>query len=138
MVGGLVYLLDTSIILELLLDQEKADDVEQLLRETQSGRLHITEFTLYSVGIILVRRKLQDTFLQAVDDLLGTGSVRLVRLLVRDMKAIVDVSHRFNLDFDDAYQYAVAEKRSLEIVSFDRDFDRTPRGRITPTEILVR
>jgi uncharacterized protein len=133
-----VYLLDTSIILELLLDQEKADDVEQLLRETQSGRLHITEFTLYSVGIILVRRKLQDTFLQAVDDLLGTGSVRLVRLLVRDMKAIVDVSHRFNLDFDDAYQYAVAEKRSLEIVSFDRDFDRTPRGRKTPTEILVR
>lgn len=133
-----MYLLDTSIILELLLDQEKADDVEQLLRETQSGRLHITEFTLYSVGIILVRRKLQDTFLQAVDDLLGTGSVRLVRLLVRDMKAIVDVSHRFNLDFDDAYQYAVAEKRSLEIVSFDRDFDRTPRGRKTPTEILVR
>jgi predicted nucleic acid-binding protein len=54
------------------------------------------------------------------------------------MKAIVDVSHRFNLDFDDAYQYAVAEKRSLEIVSFDRDFDRTPRGRKTPTEILVR
>jgi predicted nucleic acid-binding protein len=57
-----VYLLDTGIILELLLDQEKADDVEQLLRETQSGRLHLTEFTLYSLGIILTRRKLQDTF----------------------------------------------------------------------------
>lgn len=80
-----MYLLDTSIILELLLDQEKADDVEQLLRETQSGRLHLTEFTLYSLGIILTRRKLQDTFLQALDELLGTGTVRLVRLLVRDM-----------------------------------------------------
>jgi len=133
-----VYLLDTSIILELLLDQEKADDVEQLLRETQSGRLHLTEFTLYSLGIILTRRKLQDTFLQALDELLGTGTVRLVRLLVRDMKAVVDASRRFNLDFDDAYQYAAAEKRSLEIVSFHRDFDRTPRGRKTPTEILVR
>ena len=133
-----MYLLDTSIILELLLDQERADEVEQLLRETQSGRLHLTEFTLYSPGVILVRRKLPETFLQAVDELVGAAAVRLVRLLVRDMKAVADNSRRFNLDFDDAYQYTAAEKRKLEIVSFDRDFERTPKGRTTPTEILAR
>jgi predicted nucleic acid-binding protein len=33
--------------------------------------------------------------------------------------------HRFNLDFDDAYQYVVAEKYNLTIISFDSDFDRT-------------
>jgi predicted nucleic acid-binding protein len=133
-----LYLLDTSIILELLLDQERADEVEQLLRETQSGRLHLTEFTLYSLGIIIVRRKLPETFLQAVDELLGAAAVRLVRLLVRDMKAVADNCRRFNLDFDDAYQYTAAEKRNLQIVSFDRDFERTPKGRTTPTEILAR
>lgn len=30
-----MYLLDTSVILELLLDQEKADDVERLFRKTK-------------------------------------------------------------------------------------------------------
>jgi len=43
---------------------------------------------------------------------------------------------KFNLDFDDAYQYAVAEKYDLTIVSFDVDFDRTERGRKTPGEVL--
>lgn len=131
-----MYLLDTSVILELLLDQEKADDVERLLRETQAERLYLTEFTLYSLGIVLMRRKRHKTFLQAVDELLMAGGVRLIRLTVRDLKAVVDASRNFNLDFDDAYQYAAAEKRNLLIVSFDRDCDRTPRGRKTPTEIL--
>jgi len=43
---------------------------------------------------------------------------------------------RFNLDFDDAYQYAIAEKFNLTIVSFDSDFNRTERGRKTPAEVL--
>ena len=40
------------------------------------------------------------------------------------------------LDFDDAYHYAAAEKHNLIIVSFDRDFDRTERGRQIPAEVL--
>jgi len=36
------------------------------------------------------------------------------------------------LDFDDSYQYAVAQKYSLEIISFDADFDRTEKGRKIP------
>lgn len=32
---------------------------------------------------------------------------------------------RFNLDYDDAYQYAVAEKHNPIVVSLDRHFDRT-------------
>jgi predicted nucleic acid-binding protein len=40
------------------------------------------------------------------------------------------------LDFDDAYQYAyqytLAQKYSLELVSFDKDFDKTDIVRIEP------
>lgn len=32
---------------------------------------------------------------------------------------------RQNLDYDDAYQYAVAEKHNPIVVSLDRHFDRT-------------
>ena len=44
----------------------------------------------------------------------------------------------FNLDFDDAYQYATAEHFDLAIVSFDADFDRTDRGRLTPSAAMTK
>lgn len=52
------------------------------------------------------------------------------------MDAVALVAERFDLDFDDAYQYTVAERRNLTVVSFDSDFDRTDRGRRTPAQIL--
>ncbi len=131
-----MYLLDTSIILELLLDQERADQVERLLRNIPPEDLNLSEFSLYSLGIIFVRRKMQDIFLQTVHDMLVAGGIRLVRLAVEDMPDIVHTTQRFNLDFDDAYQCVAARKCHLTIVSFDSDFDRTEQGRKTPAEIL--
>ncbi|WP_424028694.1 PIN domain-containing protein [Methanoregula sp.] len=37
---------------------------------------------------------------------------------------------------DDAYQYAVAERNSLSIVSFDKDFDRTEKSRVEPQDLF--
>jgi len=45
-----------------------------------------------------------------------------------DVTMQASVSKRFNLDFDYAYQYVVAEKYGLVIMSFDADFDRTEKG----------
>ncbi|HEX4055663.1 MAG TPA: hypothetical protein VHX86_15470 [Tepidisphaeraceae bacterium] len=36
----------------------------------------------------------------------------------------------------DAFVYAIAEMYDLRIVSFDSDFDRAPRGRLTPAQAL--
>jgi predicted nucleic acid-binding protein len=131
-----MYLADTNLIAEILLRQTKAGEVRRFLESTASEGLYLTEFSLYSLGIILLRRKMHDTFLRMVDDLLLTGGIRLVRFGLEDTQDIVHASRRFNLDFDDAYQYAAAEKYNLIIVSFDGDFDRTERGRRTPTEVL--
>ena len=131
-----MYLLDTNIFLELFLDQDKADDVERLLRTAPKERLYISEFSLYSVGIILFRRKLFDVFVRFVEDLIITGGIKLLRLSVEDTKKLAEVSQRFGLDFDDAYQYAVAERYGLTVVSFDSDFDRTEKGRKTPKDVL--
>jgi predicted nucleic acid-binding protein len=131
-----MYLLDTNIILELLLDQENADEVEQLLRNISPQSFHLSEFSLYSLGVILIRRNMHDLLVQSIEDLLITGGIRQVRLEVEDIQNIVNISQRFNLDFDDAYQYVVAEKYDLIIVSFDRDFDRTERGKRTPSQVL--
>lgn len=63
------------------------------------------------------------------------GGATLLSLGVADMESIIAAAQRFNLDFDDAYQYVTAEKHNLAIVSFDSDFDRTERGRQTPSQI---
>ncbi len=66
-----MYLLDTNILLELLLDQERADEAERLMRSLPGHALYISEFTLYSLGMILTRRQLAHVFLQVVEDLEG-------------------------------------------------------------------
>ena len=53
-----------------------------------------------------------------------------------EIGALVGVAAKFNLDFDDAYQYSAAMKHGLMIVSFDTDFDRTTEGRLLPTDAL--
>jgi len=131
-----MYLLDTCILLEYLLDQDKADEVEKLLLRASGIPMCVTEFTLYSIGINMLRQKLADRFLEFVGDVLVTGRLRLLRLGPPDMAAIAESARRFGFDFDDAYQYAAAEKHNLTLVSFDTDFDRTDRGRTTPADVL--
>jgi predicted nucleic acid-binding protein len=48
---------------------------------------------------------------------------------------VEQVAAAFGLDFDDAYQYVVAEKFDLVLVSFDTDFDRTDKKRMIPAGI---
>ena len=65
-----------------------------------------------------------------------TNAGTTIALLNADeMEALADYAATFNLNFDDAYQYAVVEKYDLSIVSFDSDFDRTRRGRSEPSAI---
>lgn len=135
MVGRLMFLLDTNIWLELLLDQEKAEAVRRFLQTTEARLLTITEFSLYSIGIILLRLGKDTVFEDFLSDLEDSGVGR-VRLDMQGLKQILIVRRQFRLDFDDAYQYAAAEKYDLTIVSFDSDFDRTQRGRKTPMAIL--
>lgn len=130
-----MYLVDTNIWLELLLDQEKAEDVRNLLRGINPSVLYMTHFTLYSIGIILLKLGKPEVLLSFVRDTLLDG-VKLISLDPGDMEVLVKVAEQFNLDFDDAYQYVAAEKYNLEIVSFDTDFDRTERGRKTPAQIM--
>ena len=74
-------------------------------------------------------------FARFVADALEQAGTRLLRLSAVDMKALLAVRKQFGLDFDDAYQYVAAEKFNLTLLSFDKDFDRTPRGRLTPSAI---
>jgi len=131
-----MYLLDINILLELLLNQKKSSDVERLLLDIPAQSLYLTEFSLYSIGIILLRQKKSAAYLAMIDDLIERAGVNVLRLLPGDLREVAGYAQSFNLDFDDAYQYAVAERYGLTIVSLDKDFDRTSKGRKEPAEIV--
>jgi len=105
------------------------------LARLEASELALTEFTLYSLGVILTRLKRQDLLLDFVADTVEDSKVGHIRLEPADIKRIVAVCQQYGLDFDDAYQYVAAEKYGLTLVSFDKDFDRTSRGRKTPADI---
>lgn len=130
------YLLDTNIWLERLLNQDRADEVGQLLEEVTSDQLLMTDFSLHSVGVILYRLKQRQSLARFVNDLFVHGSVGLLTLEPTDLHRLGVAAESFNLDFDDAYQYVAAEVHTVQLVSFDKDFDRTKRGRLTPEEVL--
>jgi len=131
-----MYLVDTNVWLERLLDQEKSCEVGRFLDQIFSDQLFITDFSFHSIGIVLSRLNCLDAFLQFVRDAFIDGNVSIVRLSPEDMAKVVDAMQKFNLDFDDAYQYVVAERYGLTVISFDADFDRTERGRKTPKDLL--
>lgn len=130
-----MYLIDTNIWLERLLDQERSAEVGSFLDRIPSNHLFITDFSFHSIGVIMGRLNRMIVYLNYIKDAFFYGSVTIIRLEPDDMKRMVEVMDQFKLDFDDAYQYIAAEKRGLTLVSFDKDFDNTDLGRKMPGDI---
>ena len=129
-------LLDTNIFLEVILDQERANEARTLLSEVEGHEFFISDYSLHSIGLLLFRRGKHEVFRQFLKDMILGVGVAVIALSAQEMESLIEAAQRFGLDFDDAYQYAVAERHGLTIVSFDSDFDRTERGRKTPEDLL--
>jgi len=131
-----MYLVDTNVWLERLLDQDRSEEVGQFLSRTAADQLLMSDFTLHSIGVILNRLGQRSVLPRFVEDLFVQGSVMLVSVRPEAMQRLVEVMDQYNLDFDDAYQYVAAEANDAQLVSFDTDFDRTDRSCRTPGEII--
>lgn len=129
-------LLDTNIFLEIILSQEEAEKAKNLLLKSAQHEFFITDYSLHSIGLLLFRRKQHESFHAFLDDVLLNGRIGMLSLLPDDMNSVISASQKFGLDFDDAYQYVVANKHDLMLISFDADFQRTDKGYKTPSQIL--
>lgn len=128
-------LVDTNVFLEVLLAQSRAAEARKFLQNSPAHELFTTDYTVHSIGLLLFRRKQPNIFSQFVDDVFIRSGAAMLSLNPAELEAVVNGASRFGLDFDDAYQYATAERHSLSIVSFDTDFDRTPHGRMLPSQV---
>ena len=129
-------LVDTNIFIEVLLNQANTGAARTFLENRRGNDLFVSDFALHSIGLLLFRHKQHRVFRQFLQDVIGTIGIATVSLSPSEMTAVADGATNFNLDFDDAYQYALAPHHGLKIVSFDADFARTPEGRLLPADAL--
>lgn len=127
-----MYLLDTNVFLEILLQRENSRAAKHIFITNSPADLFITDFSLHSLGVFLFQRNKHEIYERFVKDIIIRTEISIIGLDPEDIPALSRASKRFNLDFDDAYQYVVAEKHGMEIMSFDTDFDRTEKGRKIP------
>lgn len=129
-------LIDTNIVLEIILEQAKAEEAKALLSSGEKHELFLSDYSLHSIGLILLRRQKHQAFRQLLRDMQFNIGLAVISLAVEDMESLIESAGRWALDFDDACQYAAAKKFDLTVISFDNDFDRTDRGRKTPRDML--
>jgi uncharacterized protein len=56
--------------------------------------------------------------------MIGNGMM-ILTLSTDELIELDNVSAKFNLDFDDSYQYLTAKIHHLQLISFDSDFNKT-------------
>lgn len=135
MVGRLVFLIDTNIWLELLLEQERANEVRDFFARVNSAKLYITDFTIYSIGIILLKLQKIDALKLFITKTIIESDINKIVLEEKELLTMLSDNECEKLDFDDCYQYYAAKKSGTKIISFDNDFDKTELGRKTPGEV---
>ncbi|MDR3569542.1 MAG: PIN domain-containing protein [Syntrophobacteraceae bacterium] len=106
-----------------------------MLQKSDIHELFMSDFSLHSIVLILLRRKASESAMLFLADTAQSGSVDILRIMSADLTQVIAVARRYALDFDDACQYVLAVEHDLTLVSFDSDFDSTPHGRQLPSAI---
>lgn len=130
------YLVDTNVWLERLLDQEKSEVTAKFLNLISADQLYVSDFAIHSMGVILSRLKKIDVLESFMNDLFINGQIKQLSLDVFDLLEVMVNIRKYNLDFDDAYQYSVAQKYDLILITFDKDFNVAGIKKNSPEEII--
>ncbi|MDQ3753526.1 MAG: PIN domain-containing protein, partial [Acidobacteriota bacterium] len=98
-------LVDTNIFLEVLLEQAREVEAKDFLAKVNAHEFFISDFSLHSIGLILLSRKKADVFRRFLADMMKNAGTAVALVNADEMEAVADHAAAFNLDFDDAYQY---------------------------------
>lgn len=136
-----MFLVDTNIFLEILLDQGKSQECVTFLEHAQKEKIVLvcTHYSLHSIETILSKYKkwkILETFLENIQNM---ENVHLYSTTLQEEQFISKLAQKHGLDFDDACQYFAAKTTGCKsIVTFDNDFNKTDLIVDTPKKILER
>jgi predicted nucleic acid-binding protein len=132
------YLVDTNVWLERLLDQKKSEIASRFFNLIPTDELFVSDFSIHSIGVILSRLKKLAVFDKFIDDLFVNGQLEQLTLDPIDLLDVMNNIRRYKLDFDDSYQFSIAQKFDLILVTFDKDFNVRGIKKNTPDEIIEK
>jgi predicted nucleic acid-binding protein len=115
------YLVDTNIFLEILLGQEKEGVCIEFLNNNKNF-LCISDFSLYSIGLILYKFKRYQLFDYFLKDIIRI--VDILHIPASEYFKMKDIINNYKLDFDDSYQLITSIYFDLSLVTLDKDFKR--------------
>ncbi len=69
------FLLDTNIFLEVILEQDKADEAKALLSKIQEHDFFMSDFSLHSIGLLLFSQKQYNVFKQFLRDMIFNAGI---------------------------------------------------------------
>lgn len=121
--------------MEALRNRPRAGEVGSYLDAIAPEAIAVTDFALHSIGVALRRHRALGEYAPFIADTVLAGGLAVLTIPTPDLGLVAETASALSLDFDDAYQYLVAERFDLVIVSLDAHFDRTPRGRKSPAEV---
>jgi uncharacterized protein len=131
-----MYLIDTNIWIELLLERSNSDDVILMLNNVTGYEMLISDFSFHSIGVIMTKLNKKEEFLNFITDIFNNSSINTISLLPSDMNRLISSMNKYKLDFDDAYQYICVKKYDLKLVTFDKDFNKTDLKIYKPLDII--
>ncbi|MCX6239995.1 MAG: PIN domain-containing protein [Bacteroidia bacterium] len=130
------YLVDTNVWLERLLDQEKSEITSRFFDLIPTDELFVSDFSIHSIGVILSRLKKFDVLEKFINDLFVNGQLEQLSLDSIELLDVIANIQKFKLDFDDSYQFCIAQKYDLTIITFDKDFNVKGIKKNTPDDII--
>ncbi|MCC7573645.1 MAG: PIN domain-containing protein [Candidatus Methanofastidiosum sp.] len=80
----------------------------------------ISDFSLHSIGVILLRYEKEEAFNVFIRDIAPTFKILSLPLSV--YANIYELKREYDLDFDDAYNFKISEFFNLILVTMDKDF----------------
>jgi len=114
------YHLDTCVLLEILLQQQKKEKCKEFINNNDS--LFISDFSFHSIGVILFRTKSFNEYISFANDI--APKIKIISLSQNDYQHIPSIAQNHNFDFDDAYQFTLAKTNDFHFVTLDAHFSK--------------
>jgi predicted nucleic acid-binding protein len=94
------------------------------------GTIFLSEFSIHSIGVILFKQKKFTFFDGFMSDIANNSTIITLPLIKYPQISII--SQKYQLDFDDSMQTAIALEHNLGIITIDSDFRKIAK------DLLVR
>ena len=121
-----MYLIDANVLLEILLQQQKANDCERFLAKVRDGEVEalITDFLIDAIVLVMENHeKNPDDLATFISSLSAYKGLKIYFLSIADRLLATEHMKKFGLDFDDATTYQTMKRMNITaLVSFDDDF----------------